>query len=604
MAALMQEATKSPAIQPDSQPTASGLALVLQSLDAAPNITALNARTVQLVRDLVNAKAAAVLSIKPESGSVSFEAGDQAIATALEISKSEFCRQVGASKQVFRFDLNTNSTDAVTYVVAQLSTGEINGCIRFLVIETHPTTGFALALSFERLELLRSIYQNTAAARLMDGKGGVTADFLDAVSGEATTDGKLQIIADQLCRSYDLPELVIAQVANGKPERITFNKTGKPHAASRTLNDVKGAIDESARTWKANAGSDQVAANCHEDWSVAIIGSNGTPAVALAFRPRSALGEQHPSELIAAETATNELHAIATTYKPLLIAAGTNHGLAGAWSKMKAEAFRWRTAAALVVPIALIALIPYPDRVEAPFRLVASEKRVVTAPFDAVLETVNVKTDAIVEKGNTVLARLSTREIDLGISRNIAKKAAAEAKRSLARIAQDPAKIRRAQLEADIADAEIALLTYRKSLAEIKPQLSGVITAAEIENRVGTVITRGQTLFEVADTSSLDIEVFVSDKRILDLATGQDGQISLAAQPGRSLPIKVQSIHPLAEVQSDRSVFRVDASLTENSDPDLRPGMEGVARITTGTSTLGWLAIRDAVNFLRSYFWI
>ena len=598
----MQEATKSAAPRPDSKPVASNLAQELQALDRAANLTGLNIKSVQLVRDLVNAKAVAILTLDSETEQLGLEAGDESVATALATVSSGLSQQIEATQQVFRINPIEDSSDNPTFVIAQLSDKQTKENIRLIAIETHPSTGFALALTCERLELLRSVYQNTGVARMIAGRGALTSELLEALEQEKTTDGKLQAIADFLCQTHNLPELVVAQISNGKPERITFNKTGRPHAASRTLSEAKAAISSGLGQWKSNGGNDNITAHANEAWAVTILASNGRPSIALAFRPRSMDSDQTQSMLVSA--ASHELRTIASAYKPVLIAAGANKGLAGAWASLKSAAFRWRSAAALLIPLALLALIPYPDRIEAPFRLVASETRVVTAPFDAVLESVYVKTDEPVSKGATVLARLSTREIDLGISRNVAKKAAAEAKRAIARIAQDPAKVKQAQLEADIADAEIALLTYRKSLAELKPQLTGVVTAAEIENRIGTVVTRGQTLFEIADTSALDIEVFVADNRILDLVTGQDGEISLAAQPGQSLPIKVESIHPLAEIQSDRTVFRVDARFAEASKADLRPGMEGVAKITTGTSTLGWLAIRDAVNFIRSYFWI
>ncbi len=585
----------------DSRPKAS-LAEMLVGMRNSRNLSELNNQTIHLLRDLVNAVSVAIAIYDQESEQLNLMAGDQSIIDVVETHKIEFASQFASQKGAFYLDHVVCSQGSTALAVVPIGLRNEQAGEWFIAVEVGRSTAFAFALTLERLELVKSTYRTSDTARMLAGEASSMIELWHDIDQGLVTDDKLTSIVDDLCLKHDLPELVVAQVIGRKPNRIIFNKAGRPHSSSNALSDAKRAITQAIHAQKTMAQHQLDMVHVSGDWFVAVLTSNGSPAAVCAMRagPVNIDGKNSDTPTVTPE----EFLAIAKIHKVMLLRVFNGTALNYARRLLASTGFHRRIGVAFVTIALLCAFIPYPDRVEAPFRLVASETRVVTAPFDAVLETVNVKSDMHVSKNNTVLAQLSTREIDLSISRHVAKQAVAESKISAARVAQEPAKVKRARLEADIAKAEIEILRQRRTLAKIIPQISGVVTSAEIKNRVGTVVSRGQTLFEIANTDTLEIEIFVPDRRIVSVAAGQEGQLALAAQPGRHETFRVSGVHPISEAQTNRAVFRVDARFLKTADLGLRPGMEGVARIAIGTSTLGWLAVRDALNFIRGYFWI
>jgi len=65
----------------------------------------------------------------------------------------------------------------------------------------------------------------------------------------------------------------------------------------------------------------------------------------------------------------------------------------------------------------------------------------------------------------------------------------------------------------------------------------------------------------------------------------------------------VQKVTPVSMARDGRNVFRVEAQLETGSDPRLRPGMEGVAKVTVENRRLAWIWSREIVNWVRLKLW-
>jgi membrane fusion protein, copper/silver efflux system len=94
----------------------------------------------------------------------------------------------------------------------------------------------------------------------------------------------------------------------------------------------------------------------------------------------------------------------------------------------------------------------------------------------------------------------------------------------------------------------------------------------------GDSVQAGQTLFEVADLSTVWIEADVYEKDASMLHTGQTVEASLEAYPGRMFHGRLHLIHP--HVTTATRTLRVRFEL-ENPDHLLRPGMFATIRLKT-----------------------
>lgn len=264
----------------------------------------------------------------------------------------------------------------------------------------------------------------------------------------------------------------------------------------------------------------------------------------------------------------------------------------------------WIAAGAVAALLGLLAVLPRAAVVEAPMVLRPDRAQVVTAPFDGVLEASAAEPGERVVQGETPLARLVTREVELELVAARARAANDLRDAAVARAAGQPAQEQIALLSARRAEAQVALLEHRLRLADIRAPADGVIVAGDLRRSLGQPVTRGQVLFELALPGPLRAEALVLDEDIPALREGQRVRFSTAAEPGRVREARVERIRPMAEVVEGRNVFRVVAHLAEPEEAELRPGMEGWARIETGRTT--WLAalLRDPVRWVRRRLWI
>jgi multidrug resistance efflux pump len=202
----------------------------------------------------------------------------------------------------------------------------------------------------------------------------------------------------------------------------------------------------------------------------------------------------------------------------------------------------------------------------------------------------------------TVLARLSTREVQLELSAAQARAAADRREADIARARGQPGAEMVAALAAERAEAQIALLADRIARATVRAPVDGVIVAGDMRRSLGQTVTRGQALFEIARPGDLRAEVLVLDAHAGRLAVGARVELAPAADPGRRLGARIDRVQPMAEAVQGRNVVRAIATL--DVAPGLRAGMEGEARVAAGPGTwAGWL-FGDLVRAVRARLWV
>ena len=265
---------------------------------------------------------------------------------------------------------------------------------------------------------------------------------------------------------------------------------------------------------------------------------------------------------------------------------------------------RWAVAGVVAAVLAALAILPRDAVVEAPVVLRPDHAQAVTAPFDGLLEASGVQPGDVVVRQQTTLARLATREVELELAAARARAANDLRDAAVARAAGQPAQEQISLLSARRADAQVALLEHRMQQADIRAPADGVIIAGDLRRSLGQPLSRGQVLFEIALDGPLRAEALVLDEDIPALREGQPLRFATAAEPGRPREAVVERIRPMAELVQGRNVFRVIARIEDPSVADLRPGMEGWARIETGRTTwLMWL-LRDPLRWAQRRFWI
>jgi hypothetical protein len=259
-------------------------------------------------------------------------------------------------------------------------------------------------------------------------------------------------------------------------------------------------------------------------------------------------------------------------------------------------------AAGFAIFLGIGSVLPRQAVVEAPVTIRSENIRVVTAPFDGILDGSEVQPGDMVFHEKTILARLATREIELELDAARAKAISDRRDAAVARAAGQAAQEQISLLSARRAEAQIALLEYRLRLAEMRSPSDGILVSGDLRRNIGQPLVRGQTLFEIAMPGALRAEILVLDEDVGTVSVGQQVIISVAADPGRHRSAIVERIRPMAEVVNARNVFRVYAKLDDTGHEELRGGMEGWAKISVGHTNLLSVIVHAPVRWLRRYF--
>lgn len=258
-------------------------------------------------------------------------------------------------------------------------------------------------------------------------------------------------------------------------------------------------------------------------------------------------------------------------------------------------------AAAAVALAALLAFGTGQYRVTADAAVEGSVRRLITAPVDGYLASVDVRPGDTVAAGQ-LLGSFDDRDLKLDRLQVSTERTEllARAQDATARGARAEAQVIAAQIQQ--SDARLALLDEQLSRMQVRAPWDGLVVSGDLSQTLGAPLERGVTMFEVAPLDGYRVVLEVDEHDIAELAEGQRGSLVLAALPSAPLAFEVRRVTPVAALADGRNVFRVEAEL-ENTDARLRPGMRGVAKVSIDERRLGAIWTHELARWLRLKLW-
>jgi biotin carboxyl carrier protein len=240
-------------------------------------------------------------------------------------------------------------------------------------------------------------------------------------------------------------------------------------------------------------------------------------------------------------------------------------------------------------------------RVTSPSVVEGLVQRAIVAPFDGYIESQLARAGEVVEEGQ-LIATLDDQDLALERIRWSTKgrQSVAEYDQALARQERSSANIIQAELEQ--AEAQVKLLDQQLARTLIRAPFAGVLVAGDLSQKVGGAVRRGEELFRLAPLEDHRVILQVSEGDVMDMRVGQVGSLRLAALPDRVLDYEVTLITSLSEQAEGRNFFRVEAVL-QNEVPELRPGMQGVAKTRVEDRLVIRIWSEKMVDWLRLFLW-
>ncbi len=242
-------------------------------------------------------------------------------------------------------------------------------------------------------------------------------------------------------------------------------------------------------------------------------------------------------------------------------------------------------------------------KAQAPFVLETIEQQVVPAPFDGYLKSVEVEIGEEIEGGISVLATLDTAELRLQLAAAKAERAGYLKEAAAAMRDNETARAQIARANADKSQAQIDLLNYYISKANLISPISGIVVKGDLKRQIGAPVKTGDLLFEVCPLESMRAQLMVPEDLIFYIKVIQEGRLATASYPNKPIKFVVERVNPMAEVVNQRNVFKVRVRLLETY-PWMRPGMEGVAKVSVGKRLYVWIWTRKITNWIRMKLWL
>jgi len=166
----------------------------------------------------------------------------------------------------------------------------------------------------------------------------------------------------------------------------------------------------------------------------------------------------------------------------------------------------------------------------------------------------------------------------------------------------DRAQITVTRTKIDQSEAQLGLIDEQLSRTRVTAPFNGLIMSGDLSQSLGAPVERGQELFKVAPLDAYRVIVEVDEKDIIHIQVGQKSELVLPSMPGEALSFVVNKITPVSSAKEGKNFFRVEANMEMHSER-LRPGMEGIGKVTIDRRRLIWVWTHEAIDWVRLQLW-
>ncbi|NNL84764.1 MAG: HlyD family efflux transporter periplasmic adaptor subunit, partial [Myxococcales bacterium] len=251
--------------------------------------------------------------------------------------------------------------------------------------------------------------------------------------------------------------------------------------------------------------------------------------------------------------------------------------------------------------LVLLGVIPGTHRIAAPAELEGIVQRAIVSPMPAFVAESRRRAGDLVKRGE-VLGLLEDAELLLERRKWAAKREQRQKELRAAMASEDRPRVRILRAQIDQADAELELVAEQLRKTRLLAPFDGVVTQGDLSQSLGSPVERGEVLFEVAPLDDYRVVVEVADRDIALVEIGQLGELTLQSLPGEQRGFRVRRITPISSAEEGRNFFRVEATLFE-ATAELRPGMDGIAKIEVGRRSLFWLMTHSVIEWIQLRWW-
>jgi len=263
----------------------------------------------------------------------------------------------------------------------------------------------------------------------------------------------------------------------------------------------------------------------------------------------------------------------------------------------------WLTALLGSIALLLLGLatINTNYRVSTDVIIEAEQQRTLVAPMDGFIASAHSRAGDTVAQGEE-LGSLERRELELEREKIVSELQQTKREYRSALATQDRTQTAIYKARMEQARAQLALSAEQIKRTRLVSPIDGYVVNGDLSQSIGTPVTRGDTLFQIAPLGQYRVILKVDERDADYITEDQQGTLLLTGTPNEHHAIRIKRLTPVAVTESGRNFFRVEAELLK-PPAQLRPGMTGAAKIEAGERTYGWILTHRFVDWLLLTFW-
>jgi len=244
---------------------------------------------------------------------------------------------------------------------------------------------------------------------------------------------------------------------------------------------------------------------------------------------------------------------------------------------------------------------PLPMRVSGSATAASARTAQVQAGVDGVVKNVYIHEGDHVREG-AVLAELEDWNYRADVAAAEAKYSEAMATMNRALSLNDGTVAGTERVKVEYFKAELSRARERLDRTTIRAPFDGIVTTPRVQNSVGRRLMHGDTLAEIIESSHVIVDVAVPEDDATLLRSGEGAAIKLESFPLRTFLGEVTVISPQSQVESEQRFFMARVNVP-NQDGLIRPGMQGLGKLSVGWHPAGYVFFRGPAMWLWGKLW-
>lgn len=253
-----------------------------------------------------------------------------------------------------------------------------------------------------------------------------------------------------------------------------------------------------------------------------------------------------------------------------------------------------------------LAFIQVPLRIVAPCEVVPEDPVVITAPLEGIINKIDVKPGDMVHKGTVLFEydkrvplqelRIAQKKVEIMKSEvDRSNSLSYKDKRMLAELAINTLKLKKEQLDLDLAE-------YHANLLDVEAPASGVVMMDAPEEWRGKPVRVGEKVMILGDPSRSKVRMWIPEEDNIPLDMNRPIKVILNIAPESSKQAHLSYISSYTHVSDKQVTSFIAEAHWEKDTQGVRLGLKGTAVLYGEDVSLFYWIIRKPWMYVRRFF--